>query len=189
MALYAFDGTWNEDEEIPSKDSNVVRFRDAYLGDHKKYVAGVGTRFGFLGRVIGGLFGAGGRTRTYEMYQALKQNWKNGDHVIDIVGFSRGAALAVNFANVINEKGVRAADGNTIKLEGGIHLLGPATRCRIPGWLRSPGRILLAALTIPEPCRSSTIGSRRKRRVWRFCSGFGGGRASDVRNVLAARPG
>ena len=48
MALYAFDGTWNEDEEIPSKDSNVVRFRDAYLGDHKKYVAGVGTRFGFL---------------------------------------------------------------------------------------------------------------------------------------------
>ena len=115
MALYAFDGTWNEDEEIPSKDSNVVRFRDAYLGDHKKYVAGVGTRFGFLGRVIGGLFGAGGRTRTYEMYQALKQNWKNGDHVIDIVGFSRGAALAVNFANVINEKGVRAADGNTIK--------------------------------------------------------------------------
>ena len=73
--------------------------------------------------------------------------------------------------------------------KGGIHLLGPATRCRIPGWLRSPGRILLAALTIPEPCRSSTIGSRRKRRVWRFCSGFGGGRASDVRNVLAARPG
>ena len=76
-----------------------------------------------------------------------------------------------------------------ISAQGGIHLLGPATRCRTPGWLRSPGRILLAALTIPEPCRSSTIGSRRKRRVWRFCSGFGGGRASDVRNVLAARPG
>ena len=24
MALYAFDGTWNEDEEIPSKDSNTT---------------------------------------------------------------------------------------------------------------------------------------------------------------------
>ena len=52
-----------------------------------------------------------------------------------------------------------------IPIKGGIHLLGPATRCRIPGWLRSPGRILLAALTILGPCRSSTIGSLRKRRV------------------------
>ena len=69
------------------------------------------------------------------------------------------------------------------RLKGGIHLLGPATRCSIPGWLRSPDRILLAALTIPEPCRSSTIGSPRKRRVWRICGGFGGGRASDARNV------
>ncbi len=112
MALYAFDGTWNEDEETPSKDSNVVRFRDAYVG-RTNYVEGVGTRFRFLRRVIGGIFGAGGRTRTYEMYQALAENWKAGDHDIDIVGFSRGAALAVNFANVINEKGVRTADGAT----------------------------------------------------------------------------
>ena len=61
------------------------------------------------------------------------------------------------------------------KRKGGIHLLGPATRYSIRGWPRSPDRILLAALTIPEPCRSSTIGSRRKRHVWRFCGGFGGG--------------
>ena len=44
-----------------------------------------------------------------------------------------------------------------------------------------PDRILLAALTIPEPCRSSTIGSARKRRVWRICGGFGGGRRRSKR--------
>lgn len=85
-----------------------------------------------------------------------------------------------------------ALEGKTmteICAKGGIHLLGPATRCSIPRWLRSPDRILLAALTIPEPCWSSTIGSARKRRVWRICGEFGGGRASDARNVPAARPG
>ncbi len=30
MALYAFDGAWNEDEEAPEHDTNVVRFRDFY---------------------------------------------------------------------------------------------------------------------------------------------------------------
>ena len=101
--------------------------------------------------------------------------------------FLRPELLAVGKSKVAGF--VATESGLAIYRQGGIHLLGPATRCRTPGWLRSPGRILLAALTIPEPCRSSTIGSRRKRRVWRFCSGFGGGRASDVRNVLAARPG
>jgi len=110
MALYAFDGTWNEDEESPLDDTNVVRFRDAYVGE-TDYADGVGTRFGFLGKVLGGIFGAGGRTRTAEMYDALTENWNKGDQEIDIVGFSRGAALAVNFANVIGEKGVRTADG------------------------------------------------------------------------------
>lgn len=29
MALYAFDGTWNEDEKDEGRVSNVVRFREA----------------------------------------------------------------------------------------------------------------------------------------------------------------
>lgn len=32
MALYAFDGTWNEDQEENLNDTNVVKFRDAYIG-------------------------------------------------------------------------------------------------------------------------------------------------------------
>lgn len=59
MALYAYDGTWNVDEEEPSKDTNVVKFRDIYSGP-VEYRPGVGTRWGALGKVLGGTLGLGG---------------------------------------------------------------------------------------------------------------------------------
>lgn len=111
MALYAFDGTWNLDEADDTQDTNVVRFKELYMGNNAEYVEGVGTRFGKLGHALGGLFGSGGRTRIEEMYEELCENWEHGDRVIDIIGFSRGAALAVHFANVIGEKGVKLSDG------------------------------------------------------------------------------
>jgi hypothetical protein len=58
MALYAFDGTWNEDEANEAKDTNVVKFSDAYAG-RKFYLEGVGTRLGFVGKILGGVTGAG----------------------------------------------------------------------------------------------------------------------------------
>lgn len=108
MALYAFDGTWNQDKVDSIEDTNVVKFRDANTGS-VKYLEGVGTRFGFLGRFLGGIFGIGGFARTKEMYKALITNWDSGDRDIDVIGFSRGAALAVNFCNVVNELGIRSA--------------------------------------------------------------------------------
>ena len=63
MALYAFDGTWNSDEDEPIEQTNVVRFSELYIGNNTEYVTGVGTRFHKLGHVLGGLFGSGGRTR------------------------------------------------------------------------------------------------------------------------------
>jgi uncharacterized protein (DUF2235 family) len=41
------------------------------------------------------------------MYASLVRNYANGDQVIDIVGFSRGSALALEFANMIATVGVR----------------------------------------------------------------------------------
>lgn len=115
MALYAFDGTWNSDEDDPKVDTNVVRFKELYIEQNKvEYVSGVGTRFGKFGRVLGGLFGSGGRTRISEMYDELCSNWEQGDQVIDIIGFSRGAALAIHFANTIGEKGVKLGDGRVV---------------------------------------------------------------------------
>jgi Uncharacterized alpha/beta hydrolase domain (DUF2235) len=113
MALYAFDGTWNtpKDGDDPAyKNTNVVRFSDAYRrhsGTSDFYVAGVGTRFGAVGRAIGGVFGAGELARIDEAYDHLCTAWSAGDRVIDIVGFSRGAATTLDFCHCIQTRGIR----------------------------------------------------------------------------------
>ena len=106
MALYAFDGTWQEDEvssTLNKTDTNVVRFHDAYQGK-KAYMEGIGVRKGFLGKVIGGLTGAGGRSRIREALEKLEQHIQEGDRIVDIVGFSRGASLALHFANKVERR-------------------------------------------------------------------------------------
>lgn len=115
MALYAFDGTWNEDDVDDVEDSNVIRFKELYRGNNTEYLEGVGTRFGMLGKALGGLFGVGGRTRIEEMYEELCENWEWGDKIIDIIGFSRGAALAVHFADKIGNEGVKLSGGRIEK--------------------------------------------------------------------------
>lgn len=105
MALYAFDGTWNEDEEDNLKDTNVLKFRDSMsTNTNVFYVEGVGTRGHLIGKVLGGLFGAGGRTRIREGLDKLDEFSADGDDEIDIIGFSRGAALALHFANQVQKE-------------------------------------------------------------------------------------
>jgi hypothetical protein len=130
MALYAFDGTWNlRDRKAAigrlqplqygpdaafrreTAETNVHRFREFYGVDRCEYVQGVGTRFSLLGRIVGGAFGVGGKWRIRRMYRKLCERYHAGDTQIDIIGFSRGAALAVHFANVIHTHGIRKPDG------------------------------------------------------------------------------
>ena len=106
MSLYAFDGTWNLDKPGTEHDTNVVWFRDAYTGP-KHYFEGIGTRFGALGHVIGGITGAGGRDRVKEALDLFDADQRRGDTVIDVVGFSRGAALAVEFSNKVCDRGAK----------------------------------------------------------------------------------
>jgi hypothetical protein len=112
MALYAFDGTWNEaksGEDSKYENTNVVRFYRAYSkrsGTKDFYVAGVGTRFDVVGKILGGFFGLGERPRLDEAYEHLCQAWADGDHAIDIVGFSRGAATSLDFCSRILERGI-----------------------------------------------------------------------------------
>lgn len=117
MALYAFDGTWNSatlsDDVEQLNETNVANFCEAYTGN-KTYIAGPGTRFGALGRVIGGAFGAGAHDRLKEAYQQLCKNWEAGDKVIDVIGFSRGAALALDFANKVEDNGIRRPGTKTV---------------------------------------------------------------------------
>jgi uncharacterized protein (DUF2235 family) len=113
MTLYAFDGTGNEDEEGEIKDTNVAKMFHAYDG-HSLYLKGVGTRFGIIGKFFGGITGLGGRSRIRKALKDLDRNFAAGDRTIDIIGFSRGAAMALHFANKINDK----RGGATIRFLG-----------------------------------------------------------------------
>jgi len=117
MALYAFDGTWNssvvDDDVQEADDTNVVRFYEACRG-RKWYVSGPGTRRGAIGKKIGGLTGAGARDRLEEAYKALVAAYAQGDTAIDIVGFSRGAAIALDFANLIHETGIQNPESGEV---------------------------------------------------------------------------
>ncbi len=107
MALYAFDGTWNSEKDAGEYDrnTNVVRFKDQYAGT-KFFYKGVGTKHGTLGKFFGGAFGVGGHDRIEDARKDMAAQFAKGDRDIDIVGFSRGAALAAHFANVIADDGV-----------------------------------------------------------------------------------
>lgn len=120
MALYAFNGTWNKDEPDPTMDTNVIKFveiynRSADPDDHSEIIDGVGTRYSTFGKMAGGITGAGGQKRIQEMYVQACENYENGDKEIDVIGFSRGAALAVHFCNVINEAGLKMKNGDIKK--------------------------------------------------------------------------
>jgi hypothetical protein len=113
MALYAFDGTWQEGktgDDPKFTNTNVFRFFETYKkrsGTSDVYVPGIGTRFDAIGHALGGAFGIGELPRLLESYQSLCANWANGDHVIDILGFSRGAATTLDFCHIIQERGIR----------------------------------------------------------------------------------
>lgn len=117
MALYAFDGTWNEEHDAGEygRNTNVVKFVAAYQGNTRCYTKGIGTRHGFIGKLIGGAFGVGGRSRIAEAQKRLQECFLAGDETVDIVGFSRGAALAIHFANVIGRMQVRTQSGEKVR--------------------------------------------------------------------------
>jgi RHS repeat-associated protein len=117
LILFAFDGTGN-DESDPATISNVVNFRKLYQDGDRFYITGVATRDPETGienpASRGGnwrdlMSSLTGKERVAALIEKLG-NYSNGvddqtaiDIDIDIVGFSRGAAQAREFANQINE--------------------------------------------------------------------------------------
>ncbi len=110
MALYAFDGTWNKDKPGSERDTNIRWFSSAY-GEEAFYQVGVGSGRGKLDKIIGGITGKGGRSRVRKARRKLVANFNRGDTTVDIIGFSRGAALALHYANKIDRKGVETRSG------------------------------------------------------------------------------
>lgn len=115
MALYAFDGTGNTDHEDDLRDSNVLAFFLAYEDPRKNsdpdqalgslYLKGIGRAAKTkLGMGVAEAFGIGGHHRVDQAMKRLEHNRGDGDGVVDVVGFSRGAALALSFANTVAKK-------------------------------------------------------------------------------------
>jgi RHS repeat-associated protein len=102
LAGYFFDGTWNDQAKMKNP-TNVSKLRKLYAG-RAFYIPGVGTRW--YSKYLGGLTGAGAQLRIYDLYDRLVEAYNRGDTAIDIFGFSRGAATAVDFANFIRERGI-----------------------------------------------------------------------------------
>jgi len=135
MALYAFDGTKDDNTDAPTTwegvagDTNIFRFYSAYtgyarsMGIQTSYVPGVGTRFGPIGAIAGGAWGVGWLPRVNETYDALCKNYVAGDQLIDVIGFSRGAATALDFVNKVARDGIQSG-GKTIVVRPLIRFLG-----------------------------------------------------------------
>lgn len=121
----AFDGTWNDRDNIrsgeaPTNPAMLEKKLSELYDDNLagKYYHGVGTRESAILRVIDGMTGNGSEQRAeaaFKDFQKQAQEWIKADpdaqiHVFT-TGFSRGAASARHFLNLVDERGVPADDG------------------------------------------------------------------------------
>ena len=122
MALYAFDGTGQKDDNPElenTEDTNVARFFFAYRPSdvhlpvddrHNHYQRGIGSE-GLFRKALGGITGFGGRTFVRRALHKLEENIERNDTIIDVVGFSRGSALALDFVNEIAKGKAKLPNG------------------------------------------------------------------------------
>jgi RHS repeat-associated protein len=121
LILFAFDGTGNSNHqgtlnELGNGVSNVWRFRQLYESGNRRYISGVGTRhfdnqYGDIHLTwgntstldMGGNFTGRSRIERMQQYFNDEAELAQDDEVmdVDIIGFSRGASQAREFANRI----------------------------------------------------------------------------------------
>ncbi len=103
-----FDGTGKDKDNHRLAKTNIAKLYEAY-GDGKAiYKEGVGSDW-YTMYALGGVSGAGGSSRLDSAFEEFVDAFNAADDknkVIDIFGFSRGAALARAFANKIKHEGI-----------------------------------------------------------------------------------
>jgi hypothetical protein len=165
MALYAFDGTGNDDRDDDLFDSNVIEFFNAYSDPDKNqdpdkkrgslYFKGIGTRAKTpLGMAISEATGIGGHDRVHQALDRLERNVAAGDTTIDVMGFSRGAALAISFANKVAQKHKRLS----IRFVGVWDVVG---QFGVPGRHINAGHDLGWPPNVTRCCHAMALDERR----------------------------
>lgn len=195
--LFAFDGTLQRRDD----QTNVSRFITAYDGPYR-YIDGIGTRWGRLGQALGGLTGLGGRRRVKTALGVFQAHLEEtGDEFVDVVGFSRGAALALQLVNALNDE--FAFPVRFLGLFDTVGSFGlPFNRVNL-GWkLTLPDNVDACAhamaldearpsfqLTRLRPWREDQVAPVRVREVWfrGAHSDIGGGNGNPRRAAIALR--
>ncbi|MFZ4394269.1 MAG: phospholipase effector Tle1 domain-containing protein [Kiritimatiellia bacterium] len=115
LAAYFFDGTGNDialfDEkgnplkgtDPTSAPSHIAALYWMCKDPNAFYENGVGTR---TDKALGNMSGKGAKERLDDMFRSFERTYQNGknDTDISIFGFSRGAAMAREFSNMIHDK-------------------------------------------------------------------------------------
>ncbi|MGO0309014.1 phospholipase effector Tle1 domain-containing protein [Endozoicomonas acroporae] len=115
LFLFAFDGTGMDRDNLEKGETltNVALFQDYYNAanggkDASFYQRGVGTDGTLTDEILGGGFGHKARERVGNaldfLDQLIEKNNPFFSGIIDIVGFSRGAAIAREFSNDVFER-------------------------------------------------------------------------------------
>jgi RHS repeat-associated protein len=111
LALFAFDGTSNytnpNTSDRASSDTNVAKMYQNYTGDNRYYYGGVGNSsehpWYTPSRLFGLSSGLGSDDYIKTAFENLVSSYNSGDKIIDIIGFSRGSAEALEFLNRISD--------------------------------------------------------------------------------------
>lgn len=122
LLLFAFDGTNNSDPAMGGNDlSNVVKFREAYIGD-SYYITGIGTTRKDMQYKGNDKSGDGIDQRLDLAFRYLSEHIQGEDDTdvltIDVIGFSRGAATARAWVNQLRAR-----------LTDGAFVVGDKARC------------------------------------------------------------
>ncbi|MEM7656663.1 MAG: DUF2235 domain-containing protein [Bacteroidota bacterium] len=108
--VFCFDGTWNDPSDVHELDSditNILKIHRSAVQDQRQqsfYFQGVGTG-GKLDQIVGGATGAGASRIRNQAFVKLVRNYRAGDRIY-VFGFSRGAAIARLFSNLIEKEGI-----------------------------------------------------------------------------------
>ena len=109
-------------------NTNVVRFYQAYREHSQTPTISTWPALAPVdpvGKIFGGVFGLGELPRINEAYDHLCAAWAAGDHVIDIIGFSRGAATTLDFCHRIQDEGIRRpGSDDVVETASDIRFLG-----------------------------------------------------------------
>lgn len=121
--VICIDGTGNDPKDAlqPGSDTtNVLRMAEALVQDDRqvvKYFAGIATSGKRLADVAGRFTGLGAEDLRDKAYAFLGENYRMGDNIF-LFGFSRGAAIVRDLANLVYDRGIRDLGSVPIKLLG-----------------------------------------------------------------------